>query len=128
MRDSIVFISHHGIREGKLDDLKLFTRKTMPSIEADKPHTVFQQAYLNEDSSEVTFIHVFPDAEAMDLHFEGADQRTARASEFIQPRRFEIYGKPSERVLSTMRQAAAPGIDLIVKPEPIAGFIRLASG
>jgi hypothetical protein len=111
-----------------LDDFKQLTREMLPLIEANKPHTVFQQAYLNEESTEVTFVHVVPDGEAMDVHLEGADQRTARASEFIQPRRFEIYGKRSDQVLSTLRHAAAPGIDLTVKPEPIAGFLRLTPG
>ena len=65
----------------------------------------------------------------MDLHFQGADERSEKAMEFIQPLRFEIYGTPSDQVLSGMRQRAMrPGIDLIVKPQPLFGFLRLKSG
>jgi hypothetical protein len=64
----------------------------------------------------------------MDVHFQGAAERSARAYEFVQPQRFEIYGTPSDQVLSTMRQEAGPGVDLVVKPQPMGGFIRLKSG
>jgi hypothetical protein len=129
MSEPIVFISTHRIKEGKLDGLKQSYRENVPLIEAGKPNTVFFKAYLNEEGTDVTFIHVFPDADAMDLHVQGADERAAKAYEFIQPQRFEIYGTPSDQVLSMMRkEATGPGIDLIVKPQPLGGFIRLASG
>ncbi|MGH8945238.1 MAG: hypothetical protein ACRDVL_03730, partial [Acidimicrobiia bacterium] len=104
MADPIVFVSTHKIKEGKLDDFKQLSREITPLIEAGKPNTVFLQAYLNEEGTEVTIVHLFPDADAMDLHFQGADERTERAYEFIQPQHFEIYGTPSDQVLSTMRQ------------------------
>jgi len=128
MSEPVVFISTHRIKEGKLDDFKRLSREMTPLIEAGKPQTVFFQAYLNEEGSEVTIVHVFPDADGMDLHFQGADERSSKAYEFIQPQRFEIHGTPSDQVLSTMRQAATPGIDLILKPQPLGGFIRLKPG
>jgi len=64
----------------------------------------------------------------MDLHFEGADERSGDAYEFIQPVRFEIYGPASDHVMATMRRQAGPGIGLTVKPQNLAGFIRLQSG
>ena len=129
MSKPIVFISTHRINEGKLDGFTELSREMTPLIEAGKPQTVLFQAYLNEESNEVTIIHVFPDADAMDLHVQGADDRSAKAMEFLEPLRFEIYGTPSDQVLSGMRQQAMrPGIDLVVKPHPLFGFIRLNSG
>jgi quinol monooxygenase YgiN len=127
--EPIVFISTHKIKEGKLDDFTRFSREMTPLIEASKPSTVFFQPYLNEAGNEVTIIHVFPDADSMDSHFQGADQRSARAYEFLQPVHFEIYGTPSDQVLSTMRQMTASlGAPLTLKSQPLAGFIRLGSG
>lgn len=129
MSEPIVFISTHKIREGKLDDFKRFSREMTPLIDASKPNTLFFQPYLNEAGTEVTFIHVFPDADSMDSHFEGADSRSARAFEFIQPLHFEIYGTPSEQVLSTMRQQTTTlAVPLTLRPQPLAGFIRLGPG
>ena len=128
MSEPIVFVSTHRIKEGKLEGFRQVSREMKPLLEASQPHTVFFQGYLNEDGTEVTFVWVFPDADAMDLHFQGAAERSARAYEFVQPQRFEIYGTPSDQVLSTMRQEAGPGVDLVVKPQPMGGFIRLKSG
>jgi quinol monooxygenase YgiN len=129
MSEPIVFVSTHRIKEGKLDGFKQLSREMTPLIEAGKPNTVFFQPYLNEEGTEVTIVHVFPDADAMDLHFQGADERSEKAYEFIQPQHFEIYGTPSDQVLAMMRQAATgPEIDLIVKPQHLGGFIRLTSG
>jgi len=128
LSEPIVFISTHRIKEGKLEGFKQLSREMAPLLEAGQPNTVFFQGYVNEEETEVTFVWVFPDADAMDLHFHGADERSAKAYEFVQPQRFEIYGTPSDRVLSMMRQEAGPGVDLIVKPQPLGGFIRLASG
>lgn len=129
MPEPIVFISTHKIREGKLDEFKRFSIEMTPFIDATKPNTVFFHSYLNEDGNEVTIIHVFPNADSMDSHFQGADDRSALASEFIDPEHFEIYGMPSEQVLSTMRQqAAALDAPLTLKLQPLAGFIRLGRG
>jgi len=129
MSEAIVFISTHKIKDGKLDGFKQLSREVAPFIEADKPHTVFFELYLNEEGTEVTIVHVFPDADAMDLHFQGADERSEKSLEFIQPKRFEIYGTPSDQVLAAMmRQKAAPGVELVIKPRPMGGFIRLTSG
>ena len=59
MSDPIVLISHNRIKEGKLDDLRQFTPEGMKLIEADKPGTLVQLAYVNEDGTEVTYIHLF---------------------------------------------------------------------
>ena len=128
MSEPIVFISTHRIKEGKLNEFKDFSRKMTPLIEEGKPNTIFFQAYLNDEGTELTVVHVFPDADAMDLHFEGADERSGNAYEFIQPERYEIYGSASDHVMATMRRQAGPGIGLTVKPQNLAGFIRLQSG
>ena len=71
MSGPIVFISHQRVKEGKLDAYKQSYREYIGIIKAVKPGTVAHLAYVNEDGSEVTMVHVFPDAEAMDLHFQG---------------------------------------------------------
>ena len=128
MSEPIVFISTHRIKEGKVADFKQLSREMTPLLEAGQPHTVFFQGYLNEEGTDVTFVWVFPDADAMDLHFQGADERAAKAYEFVQPQRFEIYGTPSDQVLAAMRAETGPGVDLLLKPQYLGGFIRLKSG
>jgi len=83
---------------------------------------------MDEACTELTIVHVFADAEAMDLHVQGAEERTSSAYEFIEPEGFEIDGSPSEAVLQMMQGAAEAGPELILRPEFLSGFLRLSSG
>ena len=95
-------------------------------LQADKPRTLAFLAYLNENDTQMTVVHVFGDAESMDLHFRGSDERSEAAYEFLQPDGWEIYGEPSEEVVESMRAAAAAsGVTLTFQPEFVAGFLRL---
>jgi hypothetical protein len=129
MSEPIVFISHHRIKEGMLDEFRRSYREGTKRMEGDKPGTVVFLHYLDEDASEVTSVHVVPDAGAMEHHMEGVAERAGEAAQFLEFGRFEIYGKPSDKVMEIMKQAAAgSGASLIVKPEYVAGYLRLKSG
>lgn len=123
MPEPIVFISHSTVKKGRLDAFQELGREVFPLLEAEKPGTVLQYGYVDEAGTEAHFIHVFPDAEAMDAHMLGASERSGKASEFIETKQFEIYGTPSEEALAMLRQA--PGVEVVVRPVGLGGFIRL---
>jgi len=128
MSEPVVFISHFTVKEGKLDHLKRLAGEVERSLRDDKPGTLAWLVYVDADGTKVSFVHCFPDADAMDLHFEGSDERTAAVYEFVEPAGFEIYGRPSDQALETMQQAAAgSGVSLTVLPEHVGGFQRMQS-
>ena len=127
MSEPVVFISHFAVKEGALDDLRRMSEAAVEGIREGKPRTVLFLSYLDEEGGRISFLHAFPDADAMDRHFEGADERAAAAYEFIEPRGWEFYGKPSERAMKGIRATAAKfGVPLVIEPEFNAGFLRLA--
>jgi hypothetical protein len=81
----IVFISHFRVREGKMDGLRRIAEDVTRSLEIDKPRTIAFLSYLDAAGTNVTFVHAFADAASMDLHFEGADDRSQAAYEFLEP-------------------------------------------
>jgi hypothetical protein len=126
MSEPVVFISRFGIKEGALDDLRRLSEDVIGKLREDKPRTVLYLAYLDQEGTEVSFLHGFPDAESMDLHFEGVDERVKAAYEYIEPRGWEIYGRPSDGAMESMRQAASgAGVPLTVLPDHLGGFLRL---
>ena len=128
MSEPVFFISHFAIKEGALDELKRFSVAATDRLREQKPRTVLFLSYLDEQAGRISFLHAFPDADAMDEHFAGADERAAKAYEFIEPRGWELYGKPSEQAMEGMRQTAAKfGVPLVVEPEFNGGFLRLRS-
>src|SRR5262245_4056114 len=127
MAGPIVFISHHRIKRGKLEELTALVPEIWASLEAEKPRTLVNLAYVNEDGTEVAFMHAFPDIEAMEAHWRGADERAEKAYEYIEPIGFEIYGDAGDQIVEGMRsEAAAAGAGLTLLPGFVAGFMRLA--
>ena len=126
MSEPVVFISHFRVKEGKLDELKRLSAEVERRLRDDKPRTVAWLVYLDEDGTSVSFVHCFPDAHSMDLHFEGSDERTAAVYEFVEPAGSEIYGSPSDQALETMQEAArGSGVPLSVQSELLGGFLRI---
>ena len=126
MSEPVIFISHFTVKEGKVDDLKRLAGDVERSLQEGKPRTLAWLVYLQEDGARVSFVHCFLDADSMDLHFEGSDERSAAVYEFVEPAGFEIYGRPSEQALGTMQQAAAgSGVPLTVLPDHVGGFLRM---
>jgi hypothetical protein len=122
----VFFISHFAVKEGKLDELKGLFEELTTELVRSKPNTIAYVSYLGEMGGRLTILHAFSDADAMDAHFEGADERSAAAYEFIEPRGWEIYGEASDGAVAGMRrEAEAAGVSLTVVPDHIGGFLRL---
>jgi len=128
MSEPIVFISNQRIKNGKLEGYKHYYRQVAELTAANKPGTVAHLAYINEDGTEMSIIHIFPDAESMELHMRGVDELAKKAFEFMEIVSFEIYGKPSDMVLDMMMKIVGSGVALSIKPQRIGGYIRLKSG
>jgi hypothetical protein len=126
MTQPIVFISHSAVRDGRVEGFRELIRRGAPQLEADKPGTVAFLAYLDEGGSQASIVHVFPDAEAMNAHLEGVQERSEEADAFIRTTAYEIYGAPDQRVVQMMRAfAERSGVPLTLHPEHVAGYLRV---
>ena len=131
MSAPIVFISRSKIKEGKLEGLKQHAQMMMELIQAEKPGTLAFLQYLNEDETELSIVHVFTDADAVDKHNEGVAERARGAFEFLEPISRELYGMPSEKTLAMMtgvRPPGAPEIEVHHIPRVLGGYLRLTPG
>lgn len=128
MPTPIVFISNQRIKEGKLDEYEQYYRQVAEMTEANKPGTVAHLAYANEGGTAVSIVHIFPDAEAMEVHMRGVGELANKAYEYMEIVSFDIYGKPSDAVLEAMMKIAGSGVTLNLKPHLIGGYIRLKPG
>jgi len=128
MSEPIVFISRNRVKEGMLDEFSRHYADSIPATEANKPGTLVQLAYLNEEANEVVIVRVFPNAEALDQQLQGADERSKAAYQFISPTRVEIYGTPNSYAMEMMKKVAGSGIEVSIQPQFIGGFIRSRPG
>jgi hypothetical protein len=124
MSDPIIFISHQRVKEGKLEGYTQYYRQVAEMTKANKPGTVAHLAYVNEAGKELSIIHIFSDAESMELHMIGVDELAKKAYEYVEILSFEIYGRPTDIVLERMMQIVGSGIELNLRPQLIGGYIR----
>ena len=122
--DPFVFIIHNKIKPGKIDDFREHYRNSIPRMEVDKPRTLVQLAYENQDATEVTIVRFFHETDGLDAQLHGASKRSKTTYEFIEPVGIEIFGAPSASALAMMEKIAGSGIPITVHPEYIGGFIR----
>ena len=119
--EPIVFVSRLKIKDSKLEAFKQASREIFEMMEASKPGTLVHLGFVNEDGTNISFIHVYPIAEAMDDHMGGVEDRATKALEFLDTVGYEIYGKPSGQVMQMMEQFAGSGITL----SKVTGFAVL---
>ena len=127
MSEPIIFISHQRVKEGKLEGNKQYYRQVAEQAKANKPGTIAHLAYLNEEGSEQSIIHIFPDAESMELHMIGVDKLAKKAYEYVEILSFEIYGKPTDTVVERMMQIVGSSITVNIRPQLVGGYIRFNS-
>jgi quinol monooxygenase YgiN len=121
----VALVSHFRIKQGKVDAAREMFAAVSTQLEASRPRTAAYVAFMDEAGERLSILHVFPDAEAMDLHAAGAGERSKAAYEFFEPAGWEIYGRPSAAALGMIEsQAAEWDVPLRVEPEALGGFIR----
>jgi len=127
MSEPVVFVSHFRIKQGGRDVVTRAAKDVATHIHAEKLRTVLYLVYLDPEDETVSFLHAFPDGDAMDLHFVGADERFVAIRDYVEPLGWEVYGSPSAGALDVLRErAAASGLSLSLNPDYVAGFLRLS--
>jgi quinol monooxygenase YgiN len=122
----VTMISHFRIKEGKLEAAKAAFASVAAQLEPSRPRTAAYVAFTDEAGERLSIIHVFPDADALDRHAEGAGERSKAAYELFEPAGWEFYGRPSAAALDMVQgQAAEWGVPVRIESESIGGFIRL---
>jgi len=124
LSNPIVFISRNRIKPGKADEFRKHYLDSIAPTMAAKPQTLVQIAYENGDAGEVTIVRLFPSADALDLQIQGADERSKKTYEFIEPVGIEIYGVPNPVTLEKMKKIAGSGVAVRISQHYIGGFIR----
>lgn len=124
MAGPIVFISHQRVKPGRFEEFAAFFAEGAESINAEKPGTLVFLGFTDVDRGETRIVHVFPDADAMDRHMQGADERSAMAYEFLEPLEIDVYGWPSPGVVAEIEGLAGHGVRVRLMPELVGGYLR----
>jgi hypothetical protein len=129
MAEPLVYIDVAEVHEGVLADLKQAIEELARFVEANEPQLLSYSAYLSNDNTRLSVMHVHTDPASLDCHLEIAGPRFARFVELVTLRSIHIYGRPSEKALRSLHhklELLGDG-ELAVFP-PQAGFVRSHRG
>lgn len=132
MSGPLIFVTTATIKPGRLADYKQFATKLVASFKAREPQLIAMHIFLNEQGTEMTSIHIHPNAASMDLHRKVLEQVLGEdmsdwvtRADFLQIKHIEIYGAPSTAVLDADQKWVDSGaIRREVKPVHVTGFTR----
>jgi len=98
-------------------------------IEASEPRLIAFNEYANDAGDEVTVVQIHPDASSMEAHMETVRERALQAyAETLDATiRIQVFGRPTDAILETLRQQAGSGVEISVNGEHLGGFTRSAA-
>jgi quinol monooxygenase YgiN len=124
MSAPFIFVTTHTINDGKLDDYLEQNREFVEFLEANEPGLQEFHVYMNDRRTQVTFLFVFPDAEAADVHMQVASEKIGRGLKITETARLEVYGTPGPVLQQALSRNAEMGVPVSVKPNHLGGFSR----
>jgi quinol monooxygenase YgiN len=129
MSGPFIFIATNRLKPGKLEAERKRVSELAEFIEAKEPRLIAFNEYASEDGREVGVVQVHPDAASMEFHMSAVANRAARAyAETLEATTsIQVYGTPSEAVLSMLSHQAGTGVPLTVKRHHLGGFTRAAT-
>ena len=126
MSGPFIFIATNRLKPGKLDDETARVPGLVDFIEANEPHLIAFNEYVNEEGTEVAVVQIHLDADSMASHMEVVAERaaTAYAQTIDATTGIQVFGTPSNAVIEMLRRQAGAGVPLSVKPQHLGGFTR----
>lgn len=125
MSQPLVYVDRSNVREGALTQLKQAIAQLAAFVEENEPQLISYSAYFNEDGSEMTVVHVHPDAASLDYHMQLAGPRFAPFANLLTLSSIHIYGAPSAKALDQLREKVRLlGSGEVNVSRPHAGFSR----
>ena len=129
MAEPFIFIATNSLKEGKLDAERERVSGLVEFIEKNEPRLIAFNEYVSEAGDEVTVVQVHPDAASMEAHMEIVRERAleAYAQTLDATVRIQVFGRPTDVILETLRQQAGSGVEITVNGEHLGGFTRSAA-
>ena len=125
MSAPFIFVTTHLVKEEQLDEFEALTEDYMKDVEVNEPRVLAQHAYLNADRTEVSFVHIHPDADSADRHMQVAGEQIGQGLALTEANlRVEVYGTPGPVLSQALEANAAKGTVVSVKTNGLAGFER----
>ena len=94
-------------------------------VEANEPQIIAYNVYLSDDGARMNVIHLHRDSASLEYHMDVAAPAFQRFVDLVTMLSIQVYGDPSEKVLTQLRgKAQLLGSESVVVHAHHAGFNR----
>jgi quinol monooxygenase YgiN len=124
-----IFIATNRLKPGRVDRERRRVSDLVEFVASSEPRVIAFHEFVNEAGDEVTVVQVHPDAASMEAHMQivGERARAAYAETLDATVRVQVFGRPTQAILETLRQQAGSGVEVSVNGEHLGGFTRSAA-
>ena len=129
MEAPLIFIATNRLKPGRLERERARVPGLVEFVETNEPRVIAFNEYANEAGDEVTVVQVHPDAASMEAHVAIVAERAraAYAETLESTVRIQVFGQPSEEMLTVLRRQAGEGVEIILHTDHLGGFTRAAN-
>lgn len=124
MSRPLIFMSTHRVAAGRGDDLRALATEYVEFVRAHEPATVGLHLALDEDGTELTYVQIQPDPEAMDEHLSLVIERFGTALEIAPPTSIKVCGTPGPVLRGALDNNRDAGVPITVVRDRLDGFVR----
>lgn len=123
---AIFYIDRSTIREDALNEVRNRIQDLVGFIEKEEPRLIGYDFYIDSPGRRMTVVAIHPDSDSLKLHLEIGRSAFEGFAHLIDLDSIEVYGRPSDQVLSMLEDKAAMLGDeaRVDVHEHQAGFLR----
>jgi hypothetical protein len=126
MSDSIMLINTMQIEDGNLEDFKGSVKSSLEFVEANGPQLMVE-VYVDEKNMRAYSVQFYRDSESIVSHWRMSDPYIRELMRHSTVKRLDIYGRPSDAVMESIRPFSEDGVTVSVTSR-FAGFDRFQTG
>jgi hypothetical protein len=125
----VVYLSTWRVKAGKFDDYRRFYAELLQRISGPDRDVLAFYAFGNDDDTEITNVHVFPDAATLDRHMAVLQEQMGlipgdltSVLAFLEPVDIQVYGTPTGQALAMDQGLKDSGVPFSGKARFLGGF------
>jgi hypothetical protein len=100
----VTFVGRYRIPPGMADEWRVAVGEMAAFVEEALPDVIAFDAYLSEDGTEGTSIHLHRDSATFERYLEAAGSRIGHGMRVVEVLGIDLYGSPSEGVVERLRR------------------------
>ncbi|CAL9464883.1 hypothetical protein SUDANB95_02699 [Actinosynnema sp. ALI-1.44] len=125
MSGTLLFHNTMRIREGHLDEFRAAIVKAVEFVREHGPQLMVE-VFIDADAMLAHSFQLYADDGSVLRHWELSDPYIREVMEHCSVERFEVFGRPGERVLAGLRTPSGESFATTITPR-LTGFTRMAT-